>query len=335
MGNSSSSTPLPDQRYDPKNDLDEDDFEPIDKPASPTTWTSPFLSSSANDLATSGILVERMNDNEEEQEETTTKDDQLLPIVENQSSSNNAEGRRILKVSTKYPTKVVESVSPANAGSTNTSALDDDKGDFLHHHALPKTVQSDEELLEESLVKDKQSRLTKLQQEQKAKRNKAVDDRRKGGSTEHHHHHSTSTANPFSRFLSVFSVEPQFPSHKRPYEPSSTNTESMNDPDKVNELEQKRAKVDPEAEKNIIDHYENDDDENAETTKSILSTFHDWCDHHLPVGWPWMAAATTGLLTVVVVMASSSSSKNGSCTNNSCSIGNNNSRSPKAPSKTW
>ena len=125
-----------------------------------------------------------------------------------------------------------DSTDNANAFATTTTAiatttttLENEKEDRIH--GLPKMAQSDQELLEESLDKDKQSRLTKLQHEQKNKRNKAVDERRRGGDSSGPTGSGTGTstgtgdsrrrsgglvavANPFSRFLSVFSVEPKF-----------------------------------------------------------------------------------------------------------------------------
>lgn len=140
-----------------------------------------------------------------------------------------------------------------------------EKKERHHHHldVVPLTQQSDTELLQESLTKDKQERLQKLQSDQKNRRNKAVEERRKTTPTP-----SEVQPNPFSRFLSVFSVEPQFPNHKRRYEPSESELGEIYE-------EPKRPKLDPSRE---------------EPKGSIVLN---WLDAHLPAGWPWMAAATT------------------------------------------
>jgi len=228
-------------------------------------------------------------------------------------------GRRIVKATPKVAltaTTTTPAATPVTTTGTTGRGLETEKEERLH--GLPKTAQSDQELLEESLDKDKQTRLTKLQHDQKNKRNKAVDERRRGGDGSGS---SSSTgpsprrgsgivamANPFSRFLSVFSVEPKFPSHKRRYEPSHSELQ-----DPVGDLEPKRAKMDPDADDDD-DSDDNDNDSHRGRYPSSLtkafSILQDWCRHgHLPVGWPWMAVvAATGLLTVVVMVSSSSSS---------------------------
>lgn len=293
MGNSSTSKPIPNDNHDPNMD---DDFEPIDKPSSPA-WmpsSSVLVSTSANDLTTSGILVERAD--HEEVAGDVDHDD------------GHKKGRRIVKASKQTTTAaaapfVVGGVPTSTTTSTTTSTVEDgEKGERLH--SLPIAAQSDQELLEESLVKAKQIRLTKLQQDQKVKRNKAVDERRKGeqynakdgngGGGKRSGGGIVAMANPFSRFLSAFSVEPKFPAHKRPYEPSDSELN-----DAVGVWEPKRAKIDPHAA---------DDDENDGDNQSVLSIVQDWCNLYLPLGWPWMAAAVaaTGLLTVVVMASTRS-----------------------------
>eukprot|EP00428_Durinskia_dybowskii_P033756 CAMPEP_0170268218 /NCGR_PEP_ID=MMETSP0116_2-20130129/34037_1 /TAXON_ID=400756 /ORGANISM="Durinskia baltica, Strain CSIRO CS-38" /LENGTH=274 /DNA_ID=CAMNT_0010519377 /DNA_START=107 /DNA_END=931 /DNA_ORIENTATION=- len=246
MGNSNSRN---DQgNVDPANTLD--DFEPIDKPASPTflsTFQKPF---NPNDLTTSGVLV----DIPEEDKQVVT-----------------GEKRRSKRTSS------------ASAAATSTPASSDKKGHHHHHHhdAVPISQQSDAELLQESLTKDKQERLQKLQTDQKHRRNKAIEERRKSPP-------SSSAAsvvqpNPFSRFLSVFSVEPQFPNHKRRYEPSESEMAATEEDDP------KRPKLDPSG---------GGDHHNA-SLKSILL---DWLDTHLPPGWPWMAAAAATSTAIVALL---------------------------------
>jgi len=150
---------------DPANAID--DFEPIDKPASPTFMSAFQKPFNPNDMATSGVLV----DIPEEDRPITTGD------------------KRRSKTT-----------------STSSSASSDKKERLGHHHhdAVPITQQSDAELLQESLTKDKQERLQKLQTDQKHRRNKAIEERRKSPPTPSSSSESKVQANPFSRFLSVF-----------------------------------------------------------------------------------------------------------------------------------
>ncbi len=233
MGNSNSRN---NNEVDPSNN--HDDFEPIDKPASPTFMTSFQKLNNPNDLTTSGVLVD-ISDDEQQTLVATSK-------------------RRSKTVST----------TPAEKKER-------------HHHEhdiVPLTQQSDTELLQESLTKDKQERLQKLHSDQKNRRSKAVEERRKGTPSP-----SEVQPNPFSRFLSVFSVEPQFPSHKRRYEPSESEIGEI-------EEEPKRPKLDPSRD---------------EPNRSIIL---DWLDAHLPIGWPWIAAATTTAV-VAFLLTSTSTTK--------------------------
>lgn len=239
MGNNNSRNDQGD--VDPANTLD--DFEPIDKPASPTFMSAFQKPFNPNDLTTSGVLVD------------IPEEDKQAPV----------EKRR----------------------SKTTSTTTSDKKDRQHHHhdVVPITQQSDDELLQESLNKDKQERLHKLQTDQKNRRNKAVEERRKSPPTPNSSSADVVQANPFSRFLSVFSVEPQFPNHKRRYEPSESEmgTNEEDDP--------KRPKLDP-----------NDTPDNP--SSSIQSILLDWLDTHLPPGWPWMAAAATSTAIVAFLLVS-------------------------------
>lgn len=289
--------------------IDDDDFEPIDKPPSPTWMGSSTLVSSSspvNELATSGILVERVDHSldsytvdDRSAGITSTAADATIADADAAEDAALAKGRRIVKVSKQ---KMPVAAGAATTSTGNSEEDEKDTSTLLRHHPIPKTAQSDQELLEESLVKDKQSRLNKLQHNQKVKRNKAVDERRKGmvgkGSSGGEDGTSSGSfmANPFSRFLSVFSVEPKFPSHKRRYEPSVSE---VKDP-KIGDLESKRPKIDP--------HPDDEDDEDNNNDKaSTLSIVEDWCNRNLPEGWQWMAviAAATGLLTAITVMSSS------------------------------
>ena len=79
----------------------------------------------------------------------------------------------------------------------------------------------------EKLKEQKQERLETMQTNQRLRREKRLDDRRKrnpqdggGGDAKNSETSSQVQVNPFSKFLSVFSVEPKYPEHKRSYEVS-------------------------------------------------------------------------------------------------------------------
>ena len=97
---------------------------------------------------------------------------------------------------------------------------------------------NDKELLEESIEHDRKQRLQQLSKQQKSKRQQAQEENRKG-----HKKIILAQANPFSRFLSAFSVEPEFPNHKRNHSSSIDETTTV-DP---SEEQPKRPKLDPEA----------------------------------------------------------------------------------------
>lgn len=317
MGNSSKSKPLTttsaaeNNNNNPTDETMMDDFEPIDKPASPT-WMSSFVSlsstnaaasttttaaSPANDLATSGILVEAP---------TTTNTTTGSSSRSSSEASTSKMGRRVVKASPPPPREPTTTTRPTTTTSTTSSnKKKKDEEEDHHDHALPKTAQSDDELLQESLDKEKERRLLRLQRVQKSKRQTHVMARRRevdGGASA-----NKATANPFSRFLSVFSVEPSFPSHKRPYEPSPSELLDDDDDkeDKKNQtattadrkhyvLEAKRAKIDPSAAAN---------DDNDDAKQSVLATIllSQWeaVRRNLPDDWLWMVGvAATSLLTI-------------------------------------
>mmetsp|Transcript_62111 Transcript_62111/g.178716 ORF Transcript_62111/g.178716 Transcript_62111/m.178716 type:complete len:275 (+) Transcript_62111:136-960(+) len=237
----------------PNEDDPIDDFEPIDKPSSPNFLKSFEKHSNINDLATSGILVD-------------------MPPSDETSSAAALNKRRIVKAGAPK--------APA-PGPTKEAAVKKEEAEDAHPHDLPKTAQSDQELLEETLSKSKQERLQKLQMDHKSRRQKAIQERRQKNSAPS----SNVSANPFSRFLSVFSVEPPFPSHKRPYD---TEEDEGGD---TSALEPKRPKLDP--------NYKGEGDDGRSSAQSFPLRVKDWLDAHLPAGWPWMAAV--GLAATVIL----------------------------------
>jgi hypothetical protein len=133
------------------------------------------------------------------------------------------------------PRRIVKATPPTSTGgasgattttTTTTTAPgdhhhpDDDQGDDDDdkHNASGTGggadnslgITTDEELLQDSIEQNRNKRMQQLAQKQKSDRQHVTDERRKQSAPV-----PRAQANPFSRFLSAFSVESQFPSHKR------------------------------------------------------------------------------------------------------------------------
>lgn len=263
------------------------DFEPVQ-----VQPPSPQQQDKSNDLSQSGVLVEAVV-------ETTMTDQEREEISK----------RRIVKGTPPTPTSstAVSSQAAETAAAKKAKAAKDDitNAELLEeHHSHVATVISsvnDDALLQESLELDKQQRLKTLSMKQKTKREKAIEERRKhptggaaaGGASSSTSKDSSSTStttgtsttttpenskpkakpNPFSRFLSAFSVESQFPKHKRAY------TKDENDDTSEDfQLEAKRLK-------------RNDEEEDEGSPPASF-----WQDQ-----WPWIAAATAVAALAVLV----------------------------------
>ncbi|KAG7374790.1 hypothetical protein IV203_013885 [Nitzschia inconspicua] len=142
--------------------------------------------------------------------------------------------------------RIIKATPPPSAAATTVLAAnkvvkdaDDDDDSIVHHGGkqhLPAVLSSkaSSELLQESIEQSKSKRLEKLSRDQKSKREKLLDAKRRGlktGSDNGNSNEEESSKkkkpqpNPFSRFLRVFSVEPEYPHHKRAYEESEIDRE--------------------------------------------------------------------------------------------------------------
>eukprot|EP00934_Nitzschia_sp_Nitz4_P001222 Nitzschia sp. Nitz4//scaffold109_size72162//51584//52345//NITZ4_005853-RA/size72162-processed-gene-0.18-mRNA-1//1//CDS//3329532784//1222//frame0 len=224
------------------------DFEPVDKPASPTFMRVTIAA--PNDLSTSGVLV----DLKEEEKEVLKR-----RIVQSDAPEASGASPLILSSSTVPDT-------PLN-----------------RKKVVPSTAfETDDDILKASMEQDKNKRLSKLQNDQKARRTKAVEERRKLPAAPT----SSAQPNPFSQFLSAFSVQPKYPSHKRGYEAEDTPEED----DDVAPVEAKRPKL---------------DEEKSDGPKSLGKKFTDvtsellgWLDETVP-GWPYWSVATVAVTWIV------------------------------------
>lgn len=263
---------------------DTDDFEAIDKPASPTFMT---VTTNPNDLFNSGILVDLP-----QEDQALLGKRRIVKAVPTPAKNSKASvstlstpartTRPVILSSRTIPDTPANPSGKAETVGITTSDIEFHSTDNLvmahllsNHPSLGQ--QSDDELLQESLAQDKQQRLQKLQSEQKSKRNKAIEDRRKLPDGERRK--NSAKANPFSRFLSAFSVEPAFPSHKRPLEENLGG-----------------GAVDDAKRPKLGTSFHEDDPEDDSMKRSAMMVM-DWLDDNIP-GWPWMVAATAmvGLL---------------------------------------
>eukprot|EP00527_Entomoneis_sp_CCMP2396_P007196 CAMPEP_0198146130 /NCGR_PEP_ID=MMETSP1443-20131203/27593_1 /TAXON_ID=186043 /ORGANISM="Entomoneis sp., Strain CCMP2396" /LENGTH=240 /DNA_ID=CAMNT_0043809977 /DNA_START=152 /DNA_END=874 /DNA_ORIENTATION=- len=147
------------------------------------------------------------------------------------AAATTTSNRRIIKAVKPTPNPL-EIPTPGGDEKKNG---DDDVDDSLDNSIgnMTKTIAESpsvaRELELENLEQQKQGRLEEMKNSQRAKREKRLEERRKkdgvgggdddGGAVAEKS--NTAQPNPFSRFLSVFSVEPKHPEHKRAYEISA------------------------------------------------------------------------------------------------------------------
>ena len=163
-----------------------------------------------DEMASSGILVQ--------------KEDAVAPTA----TSSPTPARRIVKASP--PVKLDISAPTASTGSTSSKPLkntNDEEEQDNHVSALPPVQSSPsvyKEIQQESLEQHRQQRIAETVHHSKDKRTKLQQQKRREQPET-----NKTQANPFSRFLSAFSVESKFPSHKRSYEttPSEVSDEPL------------------------------------------------------------------------------------------------------------
>ena len=183
-----------------QDDIDDSDFEKVE--ATATTITS---TNNPNDMESSGILVEK-------------------PQSQEPSSRSVAPNRRrIIKATAPPPssasTSVTASISSAESGDDSS-----EHHSSSHQNTTIISKSNDEALLKESIEQGRAKRMQRLAADQKTKREKQQKQRREKPQL------IEAKANPFSKFLSAFSVEAKFPSHKRAH---SSVEESEQPPPKL------------------------------------------------------------------------------------------------------
>ena len=148
--------------------------------------------------------------------------------------------RRIVKAVKPAPSEEKKNSEDTYDSSHNNSNDDDDFDDkkSTKKHRDPPLIIAESpsvarELEFEKLEQQKQNRLQNFTDSQRMKREKRLEERRKNPQQK------TNQPNPFSQFLSAFSVNPKHPEHKRAYEMSEND-----DPEPPGKIPRSESDVD-------------------------------------------------------------------------------------------
>mmetsp|Transcript_3347 Transcript_3347/g.6995 ORF Transcript_3347/g.6995 Transcript_3347/m.6995 type:complete len:255 (+) Transcript_3347:137-901(+) len=186
--------------------------------------------------------VEEKKESTNDDATTTTPSTPSTTFGSNQSnnmvSPKTSSSRRIIKA-VKPDASTLTPVQLLETDNNNDNDIDDNVGNANKKHSLPLPIAESpsvaRELELEKMEQQKQGRLEEMKSSQRAKRDKRLDERRKKHGTQHQNFLSAGNgndettssgvqANPFSRFLSAFSVQPAHPEHKRPYPQGSSES---------------------------------------------------------------------------------------------------------------
>jgi len=261
--------------------LTSDDFHKVSPPSSPS------IDVKVDEMSYSGILVEKPGTEFPAAAPTPPSASISGSFAADLSTppvSNRSKGRTKAAFSKEQPRRIVKATPPPKAVvETSVKQSDDPESPAVHHHSIPALASpiganAATEMLEESIEKNdsKNKRMERVTNKQKSDREKLLQEKRRrqqpssGGKPK-------VQANPFSRFLSAFSVDAN-PTHKR---------KEINDGGDPN----KRLKFgftnvasgdkDPEA----------GESSETEDSEDIFS---------LPLS-PWIAAASLATVTVLVL----------------------------------
>lgn len=192
---------------------------------------------------------------------------------------NNITKRRILKATP--PTALPDTTT--FDGTTNVN-----KDDVLlspsHDYISGSLEQSmtDQEMLQESIKADRKVRRQQVHDIQKSKRQQTVNERRYRKSPTP----NPVQANPFSRFLSAFSVEPPVPSHKRVHEDDDIDTTHDQTSDEDDHDDNEKTSVDHVDTKRLRtstsrfgeeDNNDDDSEKDKEEEESLAERFGQIC----------------------------------------------------------
>ena len=188
------------------------------------------------------------------------------------SNPTQQQRRRIIKAA---PPKVDPAAAATNnpvvvSGSHNNNKVrggddDDDYDNSTKKHSTRKHHEPSVALqdVEESTQEWREERLKAAQSRGKALREKELAQRRKMETSKS----ADASANPFSRFLSVFSVEPKHPEHKRSFEGTPDDDDELKGP-----VEKRRRSCDAADPKDNVGRPSS----SSSSTKGVLSSKWFW-----------------------------------------------------------
>lgn len=319
MGNDASKKKSPSPENSSKDILSDkfSEFENISHPSSPeNTLETKTNMISTDEMSYSGILVDKSGSImfPDENKASMSASAFSSPTKGGGNDANPHPNRR----------RIIKATHPAQSTATTSSAAkkEEDEEESTHHgkHHLPAVLspKASSELLQESIVLSKSKRLEQLSREQKSKRDKLLEAKRRGIKTgsdsgssddesgEKKKKKETPQPNPFSKFLRVFSVEPQYPHHKRSYEEGEIDREEAAVEKKATSTAATSGRHSPsvviaahnDSKRQKLDDSTHDQEGFSEKCKAMLS----FVVESLPE-WVPMATASAAMAAVAVMVA--------------------------------
>jgi hypothetical protein len=209
--------------------------------------------------------------------------------------------RRIVKATP--PSKVSDADGSGNGNGNGKDTNKDAESPAVHHHppslASPIGANAATEMLEESIEKNdsKNKRMERVTNKQKSDRDKLLQEKRRqntGGGSRSGSDNKKVQANPFSRFLSAFSVDTN-PTHKRKEsndagDPTNKRLKFGFPASADSGAEGEHDPTDPSSSSSSITASSKDGDGDKEDDDNTLSFFQS----------PWFAAASAATVAVLV-----------------------------------
>jgi hypothetical protein len=164
--------------------------------------------------------------------DTATNNASQSDASKNQRPRSNSHSRRIIKATHPKADVVSLVVDVSDRSEEKEDDAEEESGSShrkhqVISHQVAESPSVAREIEQEKAELLKKERMQTAAERQRAKRDKEMQERRKNPRK---HPEQEAKANPMSRFLSVFSVEPEHPEHKRAFETSPDDKEDLNEP---------------------------------------------------------------------------------------------------------
>lgn len=262
---------------DVRNRLSSGDFQKVSPPSSPS------IEAKQDEMSYSGILVEKPGaEVPASPVAASTVTASFAADLKTPPISNRSKNRTKATTSKEQPRRIVKATPPSAkvVVSMDDNRNDNESEDVGEHHppalATPIGANAANEMLEESIEKNdpKNKRLERVTNKQKNDREKLLQEKRRqqpGNDSK-----PKVEANPFSRFLSAFSVAAN-PTHKR-----KESIDAGGDPNKRVKYGFDEVSSNPKSETSSSGEKEND-------------------ENTVPVFSPWIAAASIATIAIFVV----------------------------------